>query len=175
MYVYCNESTHSIFQMSAEGACQNIIVHLQITMKWTQRCNWRSWLSAMGDALASHDCENLEFVIQRDCTCTSEATTIRGCWWQWSKFVGNDSVNVEMHSNAVIVHIRRCTWTRSTWIHGGWDWSRLEMSFGGHDWANLTVVIQWVWQLSSSEHRDALWGCDRASLEIHLETAIERD
>jgi len=96
---------------------------------------------------------------------------------------GRDRASLEMHLEARIEQVWRCTWRPwSCWLA-----ARNHASLEIH----LEAVIERVWRCSwrtrSRELRrcswrpwliefgDALWGCDRASLEIHLQAIIERD
>jgi len=54
-----------------------------------------------------------------------------------------------------------------TVIERVWICTRME-----HDHANLDDVIRRVWRPWLKEHRDALQGCDRVSLEMHLNAKI---
>jgi len=85
----------------------------------------------------------------------------------------DDRVNLEMHLEAVIDRVWRCT---------GKPWSsEFGDAFGDRDWVNSEMhweaVIERVWRCNwrprLSELRESLQGRDRASLEMQLETEIE--
>jgi len=105
-------------------------------------------------------------------------------WTQWytprpwsSKFGDaiwdRDWVNSEMHWEALIKNVWRCT--LRTWS------SEVVNALGDRDWVNLEMhfeaVIERVWRCTwrpwLSELRDALAGHDRVSLDMHLEAKIE--
>jgi len=85
---------------------------------------------------------------------------------------GGDRASLEIHLEAVIERVWR-------------------YALGAHDCANLQAVIEWVWRytwrprscelrrctsrLWSIEFGDAFWGCDQASLELHLQAMTEQD
>jgi len=70
----------------------------------------------------------------------------------WDPLGDGDQMNSEMHLEAGIKRIWRCTWRpRSSW---------------------LRRCTRRPWSI---EFGDELWGCDQASLEIHLQAMINRD
>jgi hypothetical protein len=81
--------------------------------------------------------------------------------------------NSEIHSEAVIERVWRCTWRPRS--------SELRAALGGrgrvnsemHLEAGIERVWRCTWRLRSTELRDAHGGRDRASLEMQLETEIE--
>jgi len=73
----------------------------------------------------------------------------------------DDQVKSEIHCEAVIERVWRCTW-RSRW-------SELRDALGGCDRASWRCT----WRPRLSELTDALGGHDRASLEMQLETETE--
>jgi len=108
------------------------------------------------------------------------------CAWKWrsselspwsSEFgdtIGDrDWVNSEMHWEAVIERVWRCTWRPRS--------SELRDALWGRDRASLEMQleteIEWtlgcIWRPWSSELGDALGNRDRASLEMQFETEIE--
>jgi len=58
----------------------------------------------------------------------------------------------EMHLETEIEWTQRCTWRPRS-----------------------SELRRFIWRLWSIEFRDALWGCERASLGMHLQVIIERD
>ena len=128
---------------------------------WTQSCTWRPRSSEFGEAFGGRDC-----VTQR---CT---------WRPWSSEFGDalggrDRVNPEMHLEAVIERVWRCTWRpRSSWTQRC-TWtprsSEIGDAFGGRDW-----VTQWcTWRPWCRDFEDALGGRDRVNSEMHLEAEMK--
>jgi len=78
-----------------------------------------------------------------------------------------DGSSLEMHWEAVIERVWRCTW-RPRWCElrdalGGRDRESLEM----HWEAEMKWTQRCTWRPWSIEFGDALGGCDRASLQMH--------
>ena len=96
-------------------------------------------------------------------------------------------MNSELHSEAVIERVWRCTW-RLRLIElrnalGGCNRASLEMHFEGHDRPSLEMhfeavihVIERVWRHNwrprISELTDALRGRDRASSDMHFDLEV---
>jgi len=87
---------------------------------------------------------------------------------------GQDRVNSEKHSEAMIMRVWRCAWR---------PWScELRDAFGGRDRVNsemhLEARIDWTQRYTprpwSSEFGDALEGQDRVNSEMHFEAVIMR-
>jgi len=87
---------------------------------------------------------------------------------------GRDRVGLEMHLEAEIEWIERCTWRP-------WS-SKLGDALGGQDQVNsethTEVVIERVWRCNwrprSGKLRDGLWGRDWARSEMNSEAENER-
>jgi len=73
---------------------------------------------------------------------------------------GRDEVSLEMHLEAVIEHVWRCTWRPS--------------SIEFED-INLEAMIVRTLRSQSGKFGGTFEGRDRASSELHLEAMIERD
>jgi len=96
------------------------------------------------------------------------------CAWKWistelrDTLQGCDRASLEMHFEALIERVWRCT--LRPWS-GEWG-----DAIGGRDHANLEAINEQAWRCTlrpwSSEFGDELWGHDRASLEMQLETVI---
>ena len=75
----------------------------------------------------------------------------------------DDRVNSEIHCEAIIQRVWQCTWMPRS--------SELRDTLG----AVIEQVWRCIWRQRSSGLRDAFVGRDRSSLEMHLQTMIERD
>jgi len=88
----------------------------------------------------------------------------------WDALGDGDWVNSEMHLEAVIEWVWRCTWRPWSCELAGRNRASLEI--------HLEAVIERVWRCTwrpwSSKVGDALGGRDRASLEMHWEAVIEQ-
>jgi len=161
-YLYSYLSTHGISGLAARGDCQQFEVHLQITIKWTQRYTPRPGSSGFGDALGGPDGENSEMhweaVIER------VGDALRD--WDW--------VNSQMHLEAMIERVWRCTWRPrlselrdALW---GRDRASLEMHLEAEvEWTQRCTLRPW-----SSKFGNAIGDWDWLNSQIHSEAVIER-
>jgi len=81
----------------------NSEIHLETEIKWTQRCTRRPWSSEFGDALRDRDCELRDELGDRDGVNSEDALG------------GRDRMNWDMHSEAVIERVWRCTEAEIEW------------------------------------------------------------
>jgi len=84
----------------------------------------------------------------------------------WDALGAVDRVNSEMHWEAVIERVWRCTWRPWSCKPAGCDRVSLEI--------HMEAVIERVWRYTGRPRLCELAHRNRASLEIHLEAAIER-
>jgi len=127
--------------------------------------NWEMNLEATIDRVWKHICRRRSSRIQR-ATCWPRSREFgdvfghrdrvtQSCTWRpwWSEvgeaLGGRDRLKSEMHLEAVIERVWRCTWRPR------WRWTE-----------------RCNWRPRSGLFGDALGGLDRASLEMHLETTI---
>ena len=106
--------------------------------------------------------------------------------WTQRYTPGCDRASLEMHLEAVIKRVCRCTWRPWSCELGGCNRASLEIHLeaviervwryvlGGHDRANSEAVIERGWRSTWRPWSCELEGCNRASLEIHLKAVIER-
>jgi len=95
----------------------------------------------------------------------------------WDALGDGDQVNSEMHLEARIVRVWRCTWRPWLCELAGRSRASLEIHLEAEiNWKqkmHLQAVIDRVWRctlkLWPSEFGDALAGCDRARLEEYLQ------
>jgi hypothetical protein len=67
MYLYSYPSTHSISGEASACACKQFMMHLKMTIEWTQRCTGWLWLIQFENRLGGQNCYKLEATIERVC------------------------------------------------------------------------------------------------------------
>jgi len=164
--VYLLRKAHStsITWVSPYTHRRSITIYLESVINQDSWCTGKPWSSEFGDALAGHDCANLQAVIDRVWRCT---------WMPWScELPGHNRASLEIHLEAVI---------KRAWRY----------ALRGHDRANLQAVIDRVWWFTVRSwsslfgdalggwdrvnSEDALAGRDRLSVEMHSEAVTEGD
>jgi len=136
------------------------MVHLEGEIEWTQRCTWRLRLSEIGDAVTARlhvTCPgpgNTSFIYSRLATSLRSLAIILP--WYYSTILTSTCATVSTDIPSYEA------------IHG-------RMPLQMHMKAVIERVWRYTWRPWSSELRDALRSCDRASVEMHLQAMIERD
>ena len=113
-----------------------LVMHWVALIDWTQRCTCRLRLSEVGDAHGGHECANLDGIIGQvwrcpSKSCSSELRDAHGGCNRVSLKMDLEAkikLNTEMHKEAMIECVRRCTWRPK--------WCNAEMHYA--------AVIDWV-------------------------------